>query len=1071
MRKIYMLLAGMVCAVALHAQTTLPRPVYSLTFEGATTVADVNGTQVGDGELRQSTDPNFGTYYQNAPNAAVTTKATNYLRIETDGLKKAGDAATDAISIGFWVNPTVANLNFPNINYYYSVLYTFYTAGNRGLKSSDGWNGPMWAQNARGWLQINDWAGRWDDFGGDENVNGSNQENIDWLKQKTVEEVVKDSEGNDSIALVPTDFNDNWHYVALVLSQKENTASVYVDAQLFNQWNCKSDFYTDGTASYFFKNLGNYADLYLGGVAQWTWADPDPAFAYDDFTIYAAALNEEQQQLVMKIKSGEVDDDVRLALAQNEFIAVMDEYEDFLGELEDYQALFEGLETYATDIADKVDEDPSVEGYKQGAADILARMEEIKLIVAACNAAKANITAEMEYADRTNYPGKDAYLATLEAVLATLDNPTSAADAETANASVSTAKGIYVTSQEIPADGTGIDVTALVLHPWFANPDAEPTQNEDGSYSFPYESDHGYANNTTPADANSAGWVNGNSFVVDDARVNWTEGRITWNNWHNKTTVGSLDVHQNLTGLPAGYYSVSADWITNAAPTTQHTYATANGVTKVSAVLDNQGWDAQQWTTLATDKILVGEDGLLTIGAASTTIGQAYVGWFCVTNFRLIYYGMDVDLTADLKAKQEAIAELVSTLTFKGDAAAANAEAESIVANNDTYNAIALLTSLIDKTQTVAAEENAFTASFESFNDEIAGKSATAAAALKSVSNSIAATLEADSTTVAAIPGFQALMDAYRAYAVVAEAAEAWSTASATAKLEEQAAIFAASTPDAEAVKALQDELTAIMKSSISDKTADENNPVDITAFLVNPSFTGDSHAGWTIATGTPANYYSECEFYNSNFNIYQIVSGLPAGFYRFAVQGFYRDGSCETAYTNSTTIDEETGEASNVLNAKLYANEMQSDIQSWANFFVKGEQFNGYWSPNATDETVEAEDVLFFANTMEAANILFDQKQLNVDGNSVDFYLDGTQDAKLGIRKDTTISADWTIFDNFHLYYIGKDAPTAIEQVTESIASRSTLHSSLYTLSGQRVSSITRSGLYIVNGKKVMVK
>ena len=754
MRKIYMLLAGMVCAVALHAQTTLPRPVYSLTFEGATTVADVNGTQVGDGELRQSTDPNFGTYYQNAPNAAVTTKATNYLRIETDGLKKAGDAATDAISIGFWVNPTVANLNFPNINYYYSVLYTFYTAGNRGLTSADGWNGPMWAQNARGWLQINDWAGRWDDFGGDENVNGSNQENTDWLKQKTVEEVVKDSEGNDSIALVPTDFNDNWHYVALVLSQKENTASVYVDAQLFNQWNCKTDFYTDGTASYFFKNLGNYADLYLGGVAQWTWADPDPAFAYDDFTIYADALSEEQQQLVMKIKSGEVDDDVRLALAQNEFIAVMDEYEDFLGELEDYQALFESLETYATDIADKVDEDPSVEGYKQGAADILARMEEIRRIVAACNAAKANITAEMEYADRTNYPGKDAYLATLEAVLATLDNPTSPADAEAANASVATAKGVYVTSQEFPADGTGIDVTALVLHPWFANPDAEPTQNEDGSYSFPYESDHGYANNTTPADANSAGWVNGNSFVVDDARVNWTEGRITWNNWHNKTTVGSLDVHQDLTGLPAGYYSVSADWITNAAPTTQHTYASANGVTKVSAVLDNQGWDAQQWTTLATDKILVGEDGLLTIGAASTTIGQAYVGWFCVTNFRLIYYGTDVDLTADLKAKQEAIAELVSTLTFKGDAAAANAEAESIVANNDTYNAITLLTSLIDKTQTVAAEENAFTASFESFNDEIAGKSATAAAALKSLSNSIAATLEADSTTVAAIPGF-----------------------------------------------------------------------------------------------------------------------------------------------------------------------------------------------------------------------------------------------------------------------------------------------------------------------------
>ena len=91
MRKIYMLFAGMVCSAAIHAQTTLPRAVYTLDFEGATTVADVKGTQVGDGELRQSTDPNFGTYYQNAPNAAVATKATNYLRIETDGLKKAGE--------------------------------------------------------------------------------------------------------------------------------------------------------------------------------------------------------------------------------------------------------------------------------------------------------------------------------------------------------------------------------------------------------------------------------------------------------------------------------------------------------------------------------------------------------------------------------------------------------------------------------------------------------------------------------------------------------------------------------------------------------------------------------------------------------------------------------------------------------------------------------------------------------------------------------------------------------------------------------------------------------------------
>jgi len=69
-------------ATASYAQVTLPTATFKLDFEGATSVADFNGTQVGDGELRQSDDPNFGTYYQNCPNNAVATKATNYLRVE-----------------------------------------------------------------------------------------------------------------------------------------------------------------------------------------------------------------------------------------------------------------------------------------------------------------------------------------------------------------------------------------------------------------------------------------------------------------------------------------------------------------------------------------------------------------------------------------------------------------------------------------------------------------------------------------------------------------------------------------------------------------------------------------------------------------------------------------------------------------------------------------------------------------------------------------------------------------------------------------------------------------------------
>ena len=202
MKKNYLFTIGLALSLTVSAQVTLPRATFSLDFEEVTNVSEIKGTQIGDGELRQSDDPNFGTYYQNCPNNAVSTKATNYLRVELgDGLTKAAEKTTDgAISIGFWVNPTVANLNYPNISYYYSVFYTIYNAGNRELGMEDNWSNAMWAQNTRGWAQINDWAGHWDDFGDAENVNSTNQISIQYLSQKT-KEVTSINESGEEIEI------------------------------------------------------------------------------------------------------------------------------------------------------------------------------------------------------------------------------------------------------------------------------------------------------------------------------------------------------------------------------------------------------------------------------------------------------------------------------------------------------------------------------------------------------------------------------------------------------------------------------------------------------------------------------------------------------------------------------------------------------------------------------------------------------------------------------------------------------------------------------------------------------
>lgn len=1046
MRKIYMMIAALAMGLSMEAQVTLPRATFTLDFEGATSVSDFKGTQVGDGELRQSDDPNFGTYYQNCPNSAVATKATNYLRVELgDGLKNAGTNTNDnAISVAFWVNPTVANTVYPTISYYWSVLYSIYTAGNRGLGPNDGWNGPMWSQNVRGWVQINDWADRWDDFGDDENVSGSNVWDISWLAQKT-----ENIDGED----VPTGFDDNWHFVALVLNAAANNATIYVDGEQFRQWNCKADFYANGTNT-FFSHLGNYADLYLGGVAQWTWADPDPAFAYDDFTIYAGALDADQLSVIMKIKRGEADEDTKLVIAQNNYNTAVDEYAMFLDKLVDYPTLNAEIDNLIVELDESVEDHPTIEKYNNAASAIRAKIAEISAIVDAADALKAVISEEEAYADATNYPGASDYKSALSSARATIYDVASAEKIEEAANAVSVAKGLYLTSQELPSDGSGIDVTAFILHPWFCNPDAEPSF--DGTnYTFPYETEHAYAVNVTPSDQNSGGWVNGNSFVVDDARVNWTEGRITWNCWHNKTNTGLLDIHQELSNLPEGYYSVSADWITSTEPTTQHTYITSGGVTKASPYLDIAGWDAVQWSTLTTDKVYVGSDGKLTVGGESFAAGSAFSGWFCVTNFRLTYYGKEVDLTGDLQEKKEEVENAIANLTLKGDIAAANNKLAEIMAMDDKYAAIDLLTQMVNEVKNTKSQEDAIIAANDAFNWY--SLNANSMKILSASKNSVNSLINSDDATVAIADEVNAIISSATKYSDTVIAAGGWHTDAVNTLLNEQMATLDDNVTS-DQLKAYDAALTDAMKSSLSEKYASEDMPLDITSFLVNPSFTGDSAEGWSIE-GTPGLAYSECEFYNSNFNIWQTLENMPSGYYKFAVQGYYRDGSNADVYNKSIAVDEEGNPApANELNAKIYGNDQEDDLMSWSEFFTLGEEFNGYYSPNINDEGLEAEQVLYFPNTMEAANILFDTKNMHVDGNAVSFFVGEDDLLKVGLKKEVTINDDWTIFDNCHLYYLGSDTPTGISNIANATA----VSREYFTVGGARIAQPQR-GITIV--------
>lgn len=76
-----------------------------------------------------------------------------------------------------------------------------------------------------------------------------------------------------------------------------------------------------------------------------------------------------------------------------------------------------------------------------------------------------------------------------------------------------------------------------------------------------------------------------------------------------------------------------------------------------------------------------------------------------------------------------------------------------------------------------------------------------------------------------------------------------------------------------------------------------------------------------------------------------------------------------------------------------------------------------------------------------------------------------------IGYVFGTTLTEPWVYMDGTrpYLYFERNANPTAIEAIATS-KPQTTVHEGIYTLEGIRVNSITKPGLYIINGKKVMI-
>ena len=190
---------------------------------------------------------------------------------------------------------------------------------------------------------------------------------------------------------------------------------------------------------------------------------------------------------------------------------------------------------------------------------------------------------------------------------------------------------------------------------------------------------------------------------------------------------------------------------------------------------------------------------------------------------------------------------------------------------------------------------------------------------------------------------------------------------------------------------------------------------IDMTGYIVNPRFQGNSRNGWTLtkADANEATNYNEQEFWNnSSFSFKQTVKDLPAGHYRLSCQGYYRAGS----YSEAAKAHANDTEA---LNAQLFAKPGTRDKQATAlqSIFTAAGTL-GFLGVNTSQG--------YIPDNMEQASQYFCQGCYS--GNTVEFDVQEGESVELGIEKSSKINSDWTIFTNFTLFRLGDIDPSSID-------------------------------------------
>lgn len=690
--------------------------------------------------------------------------------------------------------------------------------------------------------------------------------------------------------------------------------------------------------------------------------------------------------------------------AQVDFAAT--EYETETAELEQWEdkfstSTFDGFDkAFTTAISDKINDDrmtaemtfSQVEG--QELLDFIKDLkqknldyEELYQYLGHLSFVLAKSKTLME---NTNYPGKAAFQSAYDNILSKINGCTTADFEETTPYDfcmkyfneLADARGDYLDTQKADENGAK-DFSAVINHPWFVNDQYEPTQNEDGEWTIKEET---WQNAVGGGDANYSDKLKYTeneeektrtdiasdvSIVLNDENVKnqWfqriryegkTNGLYMYyddrgligaaDTWHaSKFTSGSMDVCQNIVGLPSGYYSLKAlvrGWGEGNGNFHNIFMENTDGDVMKSpmATADDSGW--QEVTT----GIIHVSDRQLLIGGQSDY--QAHY-----TGFRLLFYGEEPPVENLLKQEIAEVKTAAEALTFEGDKTTVNALIDKCkepftIENFDEYRGY--LDEARKYTNAAVKEYNNLKA-IDTYTTISNSYQAPGVAEIIAPAQEAAISLgDGANDTYKDIDPANKLADKYNDYIKVYVEAGSFNDASINATLAEQKTVLAAGVSTIETLEKYMASLNTPMNidrmKDLGAENATEAAPVDITSMLVNPNF--DMHQvdgnwveilkvngetwergyadGWQ---GLGINTYDQtmqlsrghCELWNSGTGeFYQELVGLPAGKYRISCLAVYRDADITE---ESVAAFEANGESHN---AEIYAKTQSSEASEY---------------------------------------------------------------------------------------------------------------------------------------------